>query len=240
MDENQGIPITYQLKKRIELLEKLSHEPQNYREKCEEMEKRIEVLEKKIVIGLFDSVTPITSDNFYQLCVNHFYDNSPFHRIIKDFMIQGGDFTRGDGTGGHAFKYSPSDSDKFDDENFNVRHEPYVLSMANAGKNTNGSQFFITLIKTDWLDGKHVVFGRVLHGKKIAKLMESFGSSRGKTSKPVTLVKCEEVPKKKPKLEKKKKKLDNVAIKSHQSTKYTHKKFTHRVSIKKPKEKLTA
>jgi cyclophilin family peptidyl-prolyl cis-trans isomerase len=161
-------------------------------------------------------------------------------------MIQGGDFTRGDGTGGHAFKYSPSDGDKFDDENFNIRHEPYVLSMANAGKNTNGSQFFITLIKTDWLDGKHVVFGRVLHGKKIAKLMESYGSSRGKTSKPVTLVKCEEVPKKKSKLQKikekkeKKEKLDNVSINSHHSTKYIHKKFTHRVSIKKPKEKLTA
>lgn len=157
------------------------------------------VLKDKIEIGLFDGVTPITANNFYQLCVNQFYDDIPFHRIINDFVIQGGDFTRGDGRGGHAFKYKPSDPNNFDDENFLVKHAPFVLSMANSGPNTNGSQFFITLRTTKWLDGKHTVFGRVLKGKKVAKEMESFGSRTGKTSKPVRLVKCEEIkaPKKK-------------------------------------------
>lgn len=152
-----------------------------------------QVLKNKLEIGLFDSVTPITSDNFYQLCVNGFYNNSPFHRIIPEFMIQGGDFTLRNGRGGHKFKYSPNDSDKFDDENFIIRHAPFVLSMANAGRNTNGSQFFITLVKTKWLDGKHTVFGRLLDGQKIAKEMETFGSRSGKTREQVMLVDCREV-----------------------------------------------
>ena len=154
-------------------------------------------LDHKLKIGLFNSVVPITADNFYQLCVNKFYDNSPFHRIIPNFMIQGGDFTNHDGTGGHAFKYKPTDPDYFDDENFLIKHGDHVLSMANTGRNTNGSQFFITLENTAWLNGKHVVFGRLINSQQVAdsitKTMESFGSRRGTTSKPVILVKCEEI-----------------------------------------------
>ena len=154
-------------------------------------------LNNKLRIGLFDSVVPITADNFYQLCVHNYYDNTPFHRIIPDFMIQGGDFTRGDGTGGTAFRYNKGDPNKFEDENFLVRHAPHVLSMANAGPDTNGSQFFITLVNPTWLNGKHVVFARLINTQAVAdsvtSTMESYGSGSGKTSKPVTLVKCEEI-----------------------------------------------
>lgn len=114
----------------------------------------------KIVIELFDSIVPYTCKNFKELCISKKYKGSPFHRIIKDFMIQGGDFTKGNGTGGMSIY-----GEKFEDENFNIPHDrPYLLSMANSGPNTNGSQFFITTSETPHLDGKHVVFGEIIKG----------------------------------------------------------------------------
>jgi len=100
-------------------------------------------------------------------------------------MIQGGDFTNGDGTGGRSIW-----GQKFNDENFKLKHEPFCLSMANAGPNTNGSQFFITTAATSWLDGRHVVFGRIAEGKDVVKAVEAVGSGSGKPSKRVVVTKC--------------------------------------------------
>lgn len=153
----------------------------------------------RIVMELYADACPRTAENFRALCTGErgvgrsgvalSYKGSSFHRVIPGFMIQGGDFTRGDGTGGESIY-----GDKFPDESFSGkagRHTGFgCLSMANSGPNSNGSQFFICVANTSWLDGKHVVFGKLLEGDDVVRECEAAGSSTGRPTKRLTVANC--------------------------------------------------
>ncbi|PLN80739.1 peptidyl-prolyl cis-trans isomerase D [Aspergillus taichungensis] len=153
----------------------------------------------RIAIELFNDVVPKTAENFRALCTGEkgvgkqgkplSFKDSIFHRVIKQFMIQGGDFTAFNGTGGESIY-----GEKFPDENFDLKHDrPFLLSMANSGPGTNGSQFFITTVPTPHLDGKHVVFGEVINGKSVVRKIENMPTSADKPSTDVTIVDCGEL-----------------------------------------------
>jgi cyclophilin family peptidyl-prolyl cis-trans isomerase len=147
----------------------------------------------RLKIELFGDVVPKTVQNFLEFIKgesNKFnYEGCRFHRIIPGFMIQGGDVTRGDGTGGYSIY-----GNTFEDENFKLTHNgPGVLAMANSGANTNGSQFYITFVETQWLNGKHVVFGKMIndkHNKNSLKILEQYGSDDGTPTKEIQIIKC--------------------------------------------------
>ncbi|XP_047942656.1 peptidyl-prolyl cis-trans isomerase 1-like [Salvia hispanica] len=155
-------------------------------------------LEGRIVMELFADVVPKTAENFRALCIGKkpdgsimplYYKGSSFHRVIPNFMCQGGDYTTNNGIGSQSIY-----GGNFEDENFVKKHTgPGILSMANAGPDTNGSQFFICTAKTEWLDGKHVVFGQVVQGYGVVKEIEKVGSATGRLSKPVIIVDCGEL-----------------------------------------------
>ena len=138
-------------------------------------------------VRLFDDEAPLTVENFVNLATIGFYDGVTFHRVIPDFMAQGGD-PRGTGSGGPGYRFR----DEFHPDR---KHDkPGILSMANAGPNTNGSQFFLCTVKTAWLDGKHVVFGQVVEGMDVVKKIESYGSGSGRTRAKIEIADCGELP----------------------------------------------
>lgn len=150
----------------------------------------------RIIFNLYSDVTPVTAENFRALCTGEkgkgvygkplHYKGSVFHRIIPRFMAQGGDFTHGTGVGGESIYGA-----KFSDENFKLKHtKPGLLSMANAGRNTNGSQFFITFVPCPWLDGKHVVFGEVAKGLELLETLEKLGSASGSPTSKIVIEDC--------------------------------------------------
>ncbi|KAG0744210.1 hypothetical protein G6F57_006505 [Rhizopus arrhizus] len=153
----------------------------------------------RLTFKLFSDTVPKTAENFRALCTGEkgtgvsgkplHYKGSHFHRIIPGFMAQGGDFTMGNGRGGESIY-----GHKFNDENFTLKHTGKgVLSMANAGPNTNGSQFFITFDKTPWLDGNHTVFGQLVEGNQILEILEQHGTQSGMPTAKIEIVDCGEI-----------------------------------------------
>jgi peptidyl-prolyl isomerase F (cyclophilin D) len=146
----------------------------------------------RIEIQLHNDITPLTAENFRSLCVGdkgYTYKGCNFHRVIPNFMLQSGDITNFNGTGGMSI-YGRS----FNDENFILKHTgPGILSMANSGPNTNSSQFFITTVATPWLDGGHVVFGRVINGLSVVKTIETYGSQSGQPNSNIIISNCGQI-----------------------------------------------